>query len=178
VAAQSQRRWISIAKLDKDKGDRERVVVLGSGWAGYTLGRDLDQRRFQTVIISPRSYFVFTPLLASTSTGTLEFRTALEPVRSRRSKAAFFQGWADAVDMEKKEVEIEEAVEDPMQSSALVSARDATESDRSMQKEKGKLFSMRYDKLVVAVGCYSQTFKTPGVKEVRYIAYLCRQNVF
>lgn len=32
------------------------------------------------VVISPTTYFNFTPLLASTSVGTLEFRTAIEPV--------------------------------------------------------------------------------------------------
>lgn len=32
-------------------------------------------------------------------------------------------------------------------------------------KKKGQLFDLSYDKLVVAVGCYSQTFGTPGVKE-------------
>lgn len=28
-----------------------------------------------------------------------------------------------------------------------------------------KPFTIPYDKLVIAVGCYSQTFNTPGVKE-------------
>lgn len=31
--------------------------------------------------------------------------------------------------------------------------------------KKGKIFELGYDKLVVAVGCYSQTFGTKGVKE-------------
>lgn len=31
--------------------------------------------------------------------------------------------------------------------------------------EKGQVFDLQYDKLVVAVGCYSQTFGTPGVRE-------------
>lgn len=31
--------------------------------------------------------------------------------------------------------------------------------------QKGRLFNLDYDKLVVAVGCYSQTFNTPGVRE-------------
>jgi hypothetical protein len=33
-------------------------------------------------VISPNTYFNFTPLLASCAVGTLEFRTAIEPVRS------------------------------------------------------------------------------------------------
>jgi NADH dehydrogenase len=37
--------------------------------------------------------------------------------------------------------------------------------DRDEAKTKGALFDLKYDKLVVAVGCYSQTFGTPGVRE-------------
>ncbi|KAK5719990.1 hypothetical protein LTR15_007263 [Elasticomyces elasticus] len=159
----SQRRSISIQELDQQRDGRERIVVLGSGWAGFTLSRELDPRKFQPVVVSPRSYFVFTPLLASTSTGTLEFRTALEPIRSRRAKAQFFQGWADAVDLEKKTLSIEEAVEDPMQQSDMTSAK-----TKDAPKKKGKMFSMSYDKLTISVGCYSQTFGTPGVKEHAY----------
>jgi hypothetical protein len=60
---------------------RARLVVLGSGWGGFSLFRNLPVRQYQPVVISPRPYFVFTPLLASTSVGTLEPRTALENVR-------------------------------------------------------------------------------------------------
>lgn len=122
-------------------------------------------------MVSPRSYFAFTPLLASTAVGTLEFRTALEPVRSRRTKVDFFQGWADDVDFKNKTITIEEAVDDPKQGMALTTDRHAgvTKEQRAIGKKvnaaKGKLFDLTYDKLVVTVGCYSQTFGTPGVKE-------------
>lgn len=76
------------------------------------LGSPLDAKRHQAVVVSLRPYFVFTPLLASTSVSTLEFRTALEPIRSRWANAAFFQVWADAVDFKNKTVTIEEGVED------------------------------------------------------------------
>lgn len=144
------------------------------GWAGYTLARDLDPKKYQVVVVSPRSYFVFTPLLASTSTGTLEFRTALEPVRSRRTKVEFFQGWADSVDFAAKTLSIEEAVESPWQGVALAGDGSENQDANQLEKEKGvkakkgKMFEMSYDKLVVAVGCYSQTFGTPGVKENAY----------
>ena len=121
--------------------------------------------------MSPRSYFVFTPLLASCSVGTLEYRTALEPIRSRRSSAEFYQGWADGVDFSNKRLMIEEAVQDPAQGLALTGARHEDESpgqrkaEKEVEKKKGKLFDMSWDKLVVTVGCYSQTFGTPGVRE-------------
>jgi NADH dehydrogenase FAD-containing subunit len=151
--------------------DRERVVILGSGWAGFTVARSLDASKFQAVVVSPRSYFAFTPLLASTAVGTLEFRTALEPVRSKRTKVDFFQGWADDVDFKNKTITIEEAVDDPTQGMALTTDRHAgeTKEQREAEKkrdvEKGKIFDLTYDKLVVTVGCYSQTFETPGVRE-------------
>ncbi|KAF2222043.1 hypothetical protein BDZ85DRAFT_239083, partial [Elsinoe ampelina] len=118
IAAQThraQQRYMSIQQLDNSRNGRERIVILGSGWAGYTLSRALNHTKYQVIVVSPRSYFVFTPLLASTSVGTLEFRNALEPVRSRRNRTEFFQGWADAVDFSGKKLLIEEAVHDPAQ---------------------------------------------------------------
>jgi NADH dehydrogenase FAD-containing subunit len=135
------------------------------------VARSLDSSKFQTLVVSPRSYFAFTPLLASTAVGTLEFRTALEPVRSRRTKVDFFQGWADDVDFKNRTITIEEAVDDPKQGVALTTDRHAGETPAQREAEKkkeakvGKLFNVEYDKLIVTVGCYSQTFGTPGVKE-------------
>lgn len=120
-------------------------------------------------------------MLASTSVGTLEFRTALEPVRSRRTNVDFFQAWADRVDFANKTLTVEEAVENPRQGLALtgdenrIDGGDAegkgtdAKSERGAElKKKGSLFDMSWDKLVIAVGCYSQTFGTPGVKEHAY----------
>ncbi|KAH7080669.1 pyridine nucleotide-disulfide oxidoreductase-domain-containing protein [Paraphoma chrysanthemicola] len=169
-----QKRGIAISQLDAGKDNRERVVILGSGWAGFTVARSLDPKKFQAVVVSPRSYFAFTPLLASTAVGTLEFRTALEPVRSRRTKVDFFQGWADDVDFKNKTITIEQAVDDPTQGLALTTDRHAGESreEREAEKQrdvqKGRVFDLGYDKLVVTVGCYSQTFGTPGVREHAY----------
>ena len=144
-----------------------------AGWAGYNLAREIDKSKYQVVVVSPRSYFVFTPLLASTSVGTLEFRTCLEPIRTKRTNVDFFQGWADQVDYGKKTLMVEEAVENPYQGYSLTGkskADSAEEQEKatSVQKKKGKMFEMSWDKLVIAVGCYSQTFNTPGVKEHAY----------
>jgi NADH dehydrogenase FAD-containing subunit len=103
------------------------------------------------VVVSPRSYFVFTPLLASTAVGTLEFRTCLESVRGRYSGVQFFQGWADDVNFSQNKITIEEAAITGI--SALTFPGDP------------HTFELGYDKLVVAVGCYSQTFGTKGVSE-------------
>ncbi|QIX00780.1 hypothetical protein AMS68_006297 [Peltaster fructicola] len=53
---------------------------------------------------------------------------------------------------------------DPFTSRALVS--DGPEQRLSQKrKEKGKMFDLGFDKLVIAVGCYAETFGTKGVKE-------------
>jgi NADH dehydrogenase FAD-containing subunit len=163
--------------------DRERVVILGSGsvfppilenssdkcsWAGFVLSRQLDKKKFQPVVVSPRPYFVFTPLLASTAVGTLEFRTTLESVRARRAGVEFFQGWADDVNFNQKKVLIEDAtVRRPLQlSGKAFHAASLEAGDHSQRmKKRGQVFDLNYDKLVIAVGCYSQTFGTPGAKE-------------
>ncbi|THV51267.1 hypothetical protein BGAL_0117g00220 [Botrytis galanthina] len=167
-------RCISTSELDASKGDRERVLILGSGWSGFTLTRQLDPKKYQTVVISPRSYFVFTPLLASTAVGTLEFRSTLESVRgrgrwrgwglvgggwggwgARGNGVEFWQGWADDVNFDKKTIKVEEnAIERPKTASTTIE-----------KKGKGKVFEVGYDKLVVSVGCYSQTFGIEGVRE-------------
>jgi NADH dehydrogenase FAD-containing subunit len=58
-------------------GGKDRIVILGVGWGGYRLARDLDKSMFDVTVISPRNHFLFTPLLPSTTVGTLEFRYML-----------------------------------------------------------------------------------------------------
>lgn len=61
---------------------KPKVVVIGCGWAGYRVALDLDKSKFDVQLVSPRNYFLFTPLLPSTAVGTLEFRAIQEPVRT------------------------------------------------------------------------------------------------
>ncbi|KAK6935719.1 FAD/NAD(P)-binding domain [Dillenia turbinata] len=60
--------------------EKSRVVVLGSGWAGCRLMKDIDTNIYDVVCVSPRNHMVFTPLLASTCVGTLEFMSVAEPI--------------------------------------------------------------------------------------------------
>src|ERR1700712_553876 len=89
---------------------RKGFSLTRSSWSGFVLSRQLDKKKFQTVVVSPRSYFVFTPLLASTAVGTLEFRTTLESVRERSSGVEYYQGWADDVNFNEKSIKVEENV--------------------------------------------------------------------
>ncbi|KAI9011010.1 pyridine nucleotide-disulfide oxidoreductase-domain-containing protein [Phycomyces nitens] len=90
--------------------------------------RELNKEDYNVSVVSPRNYFVFTPLLASTSVGTLEFRCITEPVRGYSKDIDFMQARCDKIDI-------------------------------------GTKFTLDYDKLVIGVGSYSNTFGIPGVKE-------------
>ncbi|KAI9285231.1 NDE1, mitochondrial external NADH dehydrogenase [Umbelopsis sp. AD052] len=120
-----------------------RVVILGSGWAGFKLMKDLNRKDYEVSVVSPRNYFVFTPLLASTSVGTLEFRCITEPVRGYSQNISYHQAWCDSVDLQNQVIHCTSNVDG----------------------NKGAEFSLDYDKLVIGVGSYSQTFGIPGVKE-------------
>ncbi|KAF3059519.1 putative NADH dehydrogenase [Daldinia childiae] len=138
---------------------KERVVILGSGWAGYGFARSLDPKKYERIMISPRSYFVFTPLLAGTAVGTLEFRAVTEPVR-RLGLDQFHQGWADDIDFARKVIRVEANTSDDIASRTRLAIK-----HRPGNADKGALFDVEYDKLVIAVGSYSQTFGIEGVRE-------------
>ncbi|KAK8092059.1 hypothetical protein PG997_002420 [Apiospora hydei] len=148
-----------------DRGAKDKVVVLGSGWAGYGFTRTLDPNKFERVMISPRSYFVFTPLLASTAVGTLEFRATLESVR-RLGLDHFHQGWADDIDFNRKVIRVEANVSDDMRS--RMNQMVAKHKSPELPIKQGPIFEVPYDKLVIACGSYSQTFGIEGVREHAY----------
>lgn len=87
--------------------EKPRVVVLGSGWAGCRLMKGLDPKIYDIVCVSPRNHMVFTPLLASTCVGTLEFRSVAEPIGriqpaiSREPGSFFFLANCAGIDAEK-----------------------------------------------------------------------------
>ncbi|KAG2175574.1 hypothetical protein INT43_001221 [Umbelopsis isabellina] len=105
--------------------------------------RELNRKDYEVLVVSPRNYFVFTPLLASTSVGTLEFRCITEPVRGYSKNISFHQAWCDSIDLQNQVIRCTSNVEG----------------------NEGVEFTLDYDKLVIGVGSYSQTFGIPGVKE-------------
>jgi hypothetical protein len=43
---------------------KQRVVVLGTGWGAVNFIRHLDPENVHVTVVSPRSFFFYTPLLA------------------------------------------------------------------------------------------------------------------
>ncbi|KAJ3075685.1 hypothetical protein HDU98_007242 [Podochytrium sp. JEL0797] len=121
---------------------KTRLVVLGSGWAGFRLLQGIDTKRYDVTVVSPRNHFTFTPLLASAAVGTLEFRCVTEPVK-RVANVTFFEASCTKVDLVARSI-------------AVTSALDGQENDS---------YHVPFDELVVATGAVSNTFGIKGVKE-------------
>ncbi|ORX41122.1 hypothetical protein BD324DRAFT_613295 [Kockovaella imperatae] len=122
------------------------LVVLGSGWGATSFLKNLDTEEFNVVVVSPRNYFLFSPLLPSVTVGTLEPRSIIQPTRfitrHKKRKVSVYEAEAREVDPIKK----------------TVTFRDQTD----IRGEAGSV-TIPYDYLVYAVGCENQTFGIEGV---------------
>lgn len=132
----------------------------------------LQRNNYDVTIISPTGYFAFTPLLASTSVGTLEYRVALESVR-RLTGVNLILGRARELDIETNRLIVASGVPNPAKSQWSTSAPPRALGSPFQDEVKGReaeggaeeeLFAMEYDKLVVSVGAFSATFGTPGAR--------------
>lgn len=127
-------------------GKRERIVVLGTGWGAASFLKEINTDLYDVTIVSPRNYFVFTPMLAGASVGTVEYRSITEPVREINRKAAYLEGTAIGIDPKAKTITCE----------SVTCAGNSCEIND---------FSVEYDRLVVTVGAQTNTFGIPGVRE-------------
>lgn len=64
---------------------KENLVVLGTGWGAAAFVKNIDTDKFDVTVVSPRNYFVFTPMLAGASVGTVDFKSITQPIREVRS---------------------------------------------------------------------------------------------
>jgi len=101
--------------------------------------RGLDRSKFDVSVISPRNHFLFTPLLASTTTGTLEYRSIIEPIRTVPN-VTFYESHAENIDFDEQRVQVKDVFED-------------------------RKFEVPYDYLIIGVGSRNATFNVPGVNE-------------
>jgi NADH:ubiquinone reductase (non-electrogenic) len=119
--------------------DARKLVVLGTGFAAFNLVKHLNGG-YDITVISPRNHFLFTPLLPSTTVGTIEFRSIIEPIRHARRNVRFYHAYAQRLGIQER----------------MVFCRGVADS---------REFSVAYDILIIAIGAVSNTFRVPGVKE-------------
>ncbi len=116
------------------------IVILGSGFAALSLVKNIDLNYYNVTIVSPRNHFLFTPLLPSTTVGTIEFRSIIEPIRTARSELRYYQASCVLISKERKSIRCE-----------TIQTRES--------------FELSYDYLVITVGAVNNTFGIAGVEE-------------
>ncbi|CAN1222000.1 External alternative NAD(P)H-ubiquinone oxidoreductase B2, mitochondrial [Linum grandiflorum] len=128
---------------------KKKVVVLGTGWAGTSFLKQLNDPSYDVQVISPRNYFAFTPLLPSVTVGTVEPRSIVEPIRNIVKKknidVRYWEAECFKIDSQSKKVH----------------CRSNQNADGNGKEE----FVVDYDYLVIAMGGRPNTFNTPGVVE-------------
>jgi NADH dehydrogenase len=60
---------------------KQRVVIIGAGFAGLSLAKNLKNKNFQVVLIDKHNYHTFQPLLYQVATGGLEAGSIAYPIR-------------------------------------------------------------------------------------------------
>jgi hypothetical protein len=78
-------------KLEKKDETKKRVMVLGTGWGGHAVSKVVDTGLYEVVVVSPRNYFLFTPMLAGSSVGTVDYRSIIEPIRAANPLADYYE---------------------------------------------------------------------------------------
>jgi len=125
---------------------KERIVVLGTGWGAVGFLKDIDFNKYTVTVISPRNFFVFTPMLAGASVGTVDYRSITEPIRQVNTKINYLEATASSIDLGKNIVSCDSVVCEG--NSCSINS-----------------FDMEFDRLILSVGAQTNTFGIPGVRE-------------
>ncbi len=125
---------------------RPRVLVVGSGFAGFHALRGL-QRRLPTdaaelVLVSPTDYLLYTPLLPEVASGTIEPRHVAIALRQALPRIRTVLGHVTALDL---------------------AGRTATISPTDQKGAAPR--TERWDRLVLVPGSVTRRFDIPGVTE-------------
>ncbi|CAI5706616.1 unnamed protein product [Peronospora effusa] len=147
---------LDVRQDETKKPENFQLVIVGTGWAGDKMFMqcrkhlvDIEEnigRSVDLVIVSKRNHFLYTPLLASTTVGTLEFRSIIEPLRDSMfsHEGDFHLANVHNVDPEHKVLNVESAI-------SAVSCN--------------RKYDIKYDALVLACGSMPLTFGLRGVEE-------------
>lgn len=120
-------------------GSRPKVVVVGSGFAGFYTARRLCRASVDVTVLSATDGFLYSPLLPDVAVGTVDPRSAVVPLAPTLRGARMVRGRATGVDLEVGTV----AYTDP-------------------DGEPGQL---DYDRLVLAPGSVTRLLDIPGLAE-------------
>lgn len=121
----------------------DRIAIVGSGFGGYTCARLLERwlrpDEAEIVLITPKDYTLYLPLLPQVAAGVLQPRSIVAPLHVRLRRAKLLPGVAMDVDLDRRRCEV--------------------------LKISGEVTSVPFDVIVLAPGSMTRTFDIPGLKE-------------
>ena len=122
-----------------------RILILGGGFAGIEVLRQL-QKAFQNDIgieinlVSKDNFFLFTPLLPEISSGMIETRHIVTPLRVFCNRAKFYEAEVETIDTDKKQV--------------VIGHRIGKQTDPI----EWRTHTIKYDYLIIALGSETNFF--------------------
>lgn len=130
-----------------------RIVILGGGFGGSYLAKELTKRRLgldaEVVIIDRNNYFIFYPLLIEAGCGSIEPRHCTVPIREFAPKSELLMAEVSGLDTEQQRVHIQLIGDD-------------------------RCRSVEYDHLVVALGSVTRIMPEDVVLGVREHAFFMK----
>jgi len=136
-----------------DARNRKRIVILGGGFGGSYLARELTRKRLgldaEVVIIDRNNYFIFYPLLVEAGCGSIEPRHCVVPIREFAPKAELLMGEIQGLDPSARRVRFQLTGDDECR-------------------------SIEYDHLVVALGSVTRVLPENVVSGVREHAFFMK----
>ena len=132
-----------------------RILILGGGFAGIEVLRQL-QKAFQNdiridiTLVSRDNFFLFTPMLAEISSGMIETRHIVTPLRAFCNRAKFYETEVESIDLGKKQVVITHRI------------------GKSMNPIEWRSHILKYNYLVISLGSETNFY---GISEAAKQAF-------
>ncbi|MGI4896567.1 MAG: NAD(P)/FAD-dependent oxidoreductase [Janthinobacterium lividum] len=128
--------------------DRQRVVIVGGGFAGLYAGKKLEKllpaSTAELVIVSPTDHLTYSPLLPDVTASVIEPRHVAVSLRQGLPRHKLVIGHVTSVDVEAKTITI-------------------SRSEHGQVDQETQVLS--YDRLLLAPGSITRRFPIPGVSE-------------
>lgn len=120
------------------------IVIVGGGFAGVAVARRLEERlrpsEAEIVLLSRDNYTLFTPMLPEVTSGELEVRHVVTPIRTQLRRTRFVLADVDEIDVRARRLRYHHVL-----------------TQQNVEQ--------RFDHLVLALGSSTSDFGLPGVAQ-------------